>query len=57
MADKQNLDSCTIVDVSFQSEKGKDYRRRKIKEGKEEGKNCNWILESQWFLLDKVVYW
>ena len=59
MADKRKLDSCTIVDVSSQSEKGKDYRRRKIKEGKEEGKKwfCNWILESPWFLLDKVVYW
>ena len=37
MADKRNLDSCTIVDVSSQSEKGKDYRRRKLKERKEEG--------------------
>ena len=31
MADKRNLDSCTIVDVSSQSEKGKDYTKRKIK--------------------------
>ena len=31
MADKRNLDSCTIVDVSSQSEKGKGYTKRKIK--------------------------
>ena len=31
MADKRDLDSCTIVDVSSQSEKGKDCRKRKIK--------------------------
>ena len=31
MADKRNLDSCTIVDMSSQSEKGKDYTKREIK--------------------------
>ena len=30
MADKRNLDSCTIVEMSSQSEKGKDYTKRKI---------------------------
>ena len=31
MADKRNLDSCTIVDMGSQSEKDKDYTKRKIK--------------------------
>ena len=59
MADKRNLDSCTIVDVSSQSEKGKDYTKRKIKTRERRRKEIiffSWILDSPWFLLDKVMF-
>ena len=58
MADKRNLDSCTIVDVSSQSEKGKDYTKRKIKTRERRRKEniFNWILDSPCFLLEKVMF-
>ena len=60
MADKWNLDSCTIVDVSSQYEKSKlrFIESEKLKQGKEEGKKIffNWILDSPCFLLEKVMF-
>ena len=60
MADKRNLDSCTIVDVSSQSEKGKVYRKRKIKTRERRRKENMFKLDFRFtvFLIRKgYVYW